>query len=41
MKFVMRIYRLLADAFPAEFKLVYGREVVQIGEDVAEDVARR
>src|SRR5208283_4707863 len=41
MNFALRIYRQLAEAFPHEFKLVYGPELEQLGEDVVEDVARR
>jgi macrolide transport system ATP-binding/permease protein len=41
MKFAWRIYRRLAQAFPHEFKLAYGEEVMQTGEDVIEEVARR
>ncbi|HWX54304.1 MAG TPA: ABC transporter permease [Verrucomicrobiae bacterium] len=36
-----RIYRRLAQAFPHEFKLAYGAEVMQLGEDVVAEVARR
>ena len=41
MNFAWRIYRRLAQAFPHEFKLAYGEEVTQLGEDVMEDVAKR
>lgn len=41
MTFAWRIYRRLAQAFPHEFKLVYGAEVMQLGEDVIKDVAKR
>jgi len=41
MKFAWRIYRRLAQAFPHEFKVAYGTEVTQLGEDVLEDIARR
>jgi predicted permease len=41
MNFAWRIYRRLARAFPHEFKLVYGAEVMQLGEDVVADVAKR
>ena len=41
MNFAMRIYRWLARAFPHEFKLVYGADVIQLGEDIVEDIARR
>src|SRR5271165_3984162 len=39
--FAWRIYRLLAQAFPHEFKLAYGTEVMQVGEDVVKDIAKR
>src|SRR5215471_2818072 len=41
MNFAWRIYRRLAKAFPHEFKLAYGTDVMQLGEDVVEDVAKR
>lgn len=41
MNFAWRIYRWLAQAFPHEFKLVYGTEVMQLGKDVVEEIARR
>jgi len=41
MNFALRIYRRLAQAFPHEFKLAYGHEVTQLGEDVVEEIARR
>src|SRR5882724_10809952 len=41
MNFTSRIYRRLAQAFPHEFKLAYGTEVMQLGEDVIEDIAKR
>src|SRR5271170_3626149 len=37
----LRIYRRLAHAFPHEFKLAYGPEVTQLGEDVMEEIAKR
>ena len=40
MNFALRIYRRLAEAFPHEFKMVYGGEVSQLGEDVVEEIAR-
>jgi len=36
-----RIYRRLAQAFPHEFKLAYGTEVMQVGQDAIEGIARR
>ena len=41
MNFAWRIYRRLAQAFPHEFKLAYGSEVMQLGEDVVDEIARR
>jgi macrolide transport system ATP-binding/permease protein len=41
MNFASRIYRRLAQGFPHEFKLAYGTEVTQLGEDVVEDIAKR
>ena len=41
MNFAWRIYRLLAQAFPHEFKLAYGTEVLQLGEDSIKDIAKR
>jgi predicted permease len=41
MNFAWRIYKLLAQAFPHEFKLAYGTEVLQVGEDVIKDIAKR
>lgn len=41
MNLALRIYRWLAEAFPHEFKLAYGTEITQLGEDVVEDIAKR
>jgi macrolide transport system ATP-binding/permease protein len=41
MNFAWRVYRLLAQAFPHEFKLAYGTEVLQLGEDSIKDIAKR
>jgi hypothetical protein len=41
MNFALRIYRRLAEAFPHEFKLVYGTDIRQLGEDVVEQIAKR
>src|SRR5215813_11340155 len=41
MNLAWRIYRRLAQAFPHEFKLAYGTEVMQLGEDVVEEIAKR
>lgn len=41
MSFVWRAYTRLARAFPHEFQMAYGSEVIQVGEDVIEEIARR
>jgi macrolide transport system ATP-binding/permease protein len=41
MNLAWRIYRRLAQAFPHEFKLAYGTEVMQLGEDLVKEIARR
>jgi len=41
MNFAWRIYRRLVQAFPHEFKLAYGTEVMQLGEDVVDEIAKR
>jgi putative ABC transport system permease protein len=41
MNLALRLYRWLARAFPHEFKLVYGPEMAQLGEDVVKQIARR
>ena len=41
MNFAQRVYCKLAQAFPHEFKLAYGAEVMQLGQDVAADIAKR
>ena len=41
MNWAWRIYRRLAQAFPHEFKVAYGTDVAQLGEDVVEEVAKR
>jgi len=41
MNLARRMYRRLAEAFPHEFKLAYGAEVRQLGEDVVDEIARR
>jgi macrolide transport system ATP-binding/permease protein len=41
MNFAWRIYRWLAQAFPHEFKLAYGADVMQLGEDVVKEIAKR
>src|SRR5580700_12310711 len=37
----LRVYRMLAGAFPYEFKNAYGDELVQVTEDAIEDIWRR
>ncbi|MGH9704450.1 MAG: ABC transporter permease [Candidatus Acidiferrales bacterium] len=41
MSYAWRIYRRLAEAFPHEFKLAYGPEMTQLGEDVVDEIAKR
>ena len=41
MNFAWQIYRWLARAFPHEFKLTYGTEVMLLGEDVVGEIAKR
>ena len=41
MNLAWRIYRRLAESFPHEFKVAYGADVVQLGEDVVKDIAKR
>lgn len=41
MNFALRIYRWLARAFPHEFKVAYGPEIMQAGEDAITDLAKR
>jgi macrolide transport system ATP-binding/permease protein len=41
MNFALRIYRWLSAAFPHEFKLAYGAEMLQLGENVIEEIAQR
>jgi predicted permease len=41
MSFAFRIYRRLARAFPHEFKMAYGAEVLHLGDDLVEQVAQR
>jgi macrolide transport system ATP-binding/permease protein len=40
MNFALRLYRALARAFPHEFKLVYGADIMQLGEDIVPDIAK-
>lgn len=39
--FALRAYRRLAEAFPHEFKLLYGTDMIRLGEDVVEEIAAR
>jgi macrolide transport system ATP-binding/permease protein len=41
MNFASRLYQRLASAFPHEFKLAYGAEVMQLGHEVVQDIAER
>ena len=41
MTMAWRIYRGLAEAFPHEFKMAYGDEMVQAGEETMQQIARR
>ena len=41
MTLAFRIYRRLARAFPHEFKVAYGAEVMLVGEDAIRDIAKR
>jgi predicted permease len=41
MNFALRIYRRLAEAFPHEFKMAYGTDMLQLGEDVVEEIAKQ
>jgi predicted permease len=41
MNFALRMYRRLARAFPHEFKLAYGAEVMQLGEDVVGEITKK
>ncbi|HML18584.1 MAG TPA: hypothetical protein VK419_16250, partial [Bryobacteraceae bacterium] len=40
-KFCLWIYRLLARAFPHEFQILYGADVIQLGEDCVVDIWNR
>ena len=41
MNFASRLYRQLAKAFPHEFKLAYGTEMNQLGDDVVNEIGVR
>ncbi len=41
MNLAWRIYRRLARSFPHEFQLAYGADLIQLGEDVVQEIARR
>jgi predicted permease len=41
MNYASRIYRRLAQAFPHEFKVAYGADVLHVGEDAIKDIAKR
>jgi len=40
MNFAIRLYRALARAFPHEFQMAYGADVIQLGEDVVQQIAK-
>ena len=39
-RFCLAVYRRLARAFPHEFQIVYGAEVIQLSEDAIEEIAK-
>jgi predicted permease len=39
-RFCLLVYRRLARAFPHEFQIVYGADVVQLGEDAIQEIAK-
>jgi predicted permease len=41
MSFASRLYQRLAKAFPHEFKLAYGVELIQLGDDAMQEIAKR
>jgi len=41
MSLAWRVYRRLAQAFPHEFKVAYGTELMQAGRDALADVVKR
>jgi predicted permease len=41
MRFALWLYKRLARGFPHEFQVIYGTDVVQLGEDIVEDIANR
>ena len=41
MNIAWRIYQWLAEAFPHEFKMAFGDDMMQLGEDSMEDIAKR
>ena len=41
MKFAWPMYRWFARAFPHEFKMAYGHEMTQLGEEVVDEIARQ
>jgi hypothetical protein len=40
MSVAMRLYSALARAFPYEFKVIYGADMIQLKEDMVQDIAR-
>ena len=41
MKFALWLYQRLAHGFPHEFQVIYGTDVIQLGEDAVEDIAKQ
>jgi macrolide transport system ATP-binding/permease protein len=41
MKIAIWLYRLVAQAFPHEFKIIYGSDLTQLGEDAAKDIEKQ
>jgi hypothetical protein len=40
MNFAIRLYGALARAFPHEFQMAYGADVIQLAEDIGEQIAK-
>ena len=41
MKLALWLYRRLARAFPHEFQVIYGADVIQLGEDIVQQIAQQ
>jgi len=41
MRLAIRLYSALARAFPYEFKVVYGPDMIQLGEDIVQEIAKK